>query len=124
MKIILTESQYKKVLIREFGETENNPKEWYHRILNWVGGDRSRLQFDSNQYEVVVHDNKGIYFDPYNPNSISNSFEKVLLKGSNYESYSEYLLKKSKSYSWSLTFEKTYNYFNQLKKNETDYSES
>ena len=68
--------------------------------------------------------NKGIYFDPYNPNSISNSFEKVLLKGSNYENYSEYLLKKSKSYSWSLTFEKTYNYFNQLKKNETDYSES
>ena len=65
MKIILTESQYKKVLIREFGETENDPKEWYHRILNWVDGDRSRLQFDSNPYEVVVHDDKGIYLGYY-----------------------------------------------------------
>ena len=65
MKIILTESQYKKVLIREFGETENDPKEWYHRILNWVEGDRSRLQFDSNPYEVVVHDDKGIYLGYY-----------------------------------------------------------
>ncbi len=65
MKIILTESQYKKVLIREFGETENDPKEWYHRILNWVEGDRSRLQFDSNSYEVVVHDDKGIYLGYY-----------------------------------------------------------
>jgi hypothetical protein len=57
MKIILTESQYKKVLIREFGETENDPKEWYHRILNWVEGDRSR--------QVVVHDDKGIYLGYY-----------------------------------------------------------
>jgi len=65
MKIILTESQYKKVLIREFGETENDPKEWYHRILNWVEGDRSRLMFDSNEYEVVVHDDKGIYLGYY-----------------------------------------------------------
>jgi hypothetical protein len=33
MKVIITESQYKKVLIREFGEMEDDPKKWYHKIL-------------------------------------------------------------------------------------------
>jgi hypothetical protein len=61
MKIILTESQYKKVLLREFGETIRDPKEWYHKILNWVDGDRSRLWFDSNDFEVVAHDDNDIY---------------------------------------------------------------
>ena len=29
MKIKLTESQYKKIVLREFGETVSDPKEWY-----------------------------------------------------------------------------------------------
>ena len=65
MKVIITESQYKKVLIREFGETESDPKKWYYRILEWVDGDRSRLRFDSNSYETVVYDDKGIYLGYY-----------------------------------------------------------
>jgi hypothetical protein len=32
MKIIVTESQYKKVLLREFGETVSDPKKWYNKI--------------------------------------------------------------------------------------------
>jgi hypothetical protein len=65
MKIIITESQYKKVLIREFGETESDPKEWYDKILKWVGGNRSKLRFESNSYETVVYDDKGIYLGYY-----------------------------------------------------------
>jgi|688.fasta_scaffold359429_2 hypothetical protein len=65
MKIIITESQYKKVLINEFGVTENNPKKWYKKILKWVNGDRSKLRFESNSYETVVYDNKGIYLGYY-----------------------------------------------------------
>ncbi|WP_299213917.1 oligosaccharide flippase family protein, partial [uncultured Dokdonia sp.] len=61
MKVIITESQYKKVLIREFGEMENDPKKWYRKILKWVDGDRSRLKFNSDSYEVVAYDDKGIY---------------------------------------------------------------
>lgn len=61
--------------------------------------------------------NKGIYFDPFNPISISKSFEKVLLKNIDAENYSRYLLKKSNSYSWSRTFEKTYGYFEQAIRN-------
>ena len=56
MKIIITESQYKKVLINEFGVTENNPKKWYKKILKWVNGDRSKLRFDSNSYETPILD--------------------------------------------------------------------
>ena len=59
MKVIITESQYKKVLIREFGEMEDDPKKWYRKILKWVEGDRSRLKFDNNEYETVVYDDKG-----------------------------------------------------------------
>ena len=44
MKIIITEEQYKKVLLREFGETIRDPKEWYDRILEWVN-DRKDLKF-------------------------------------------------------------------------------
>ena len=65
MKIIITESQYKKVLIREFGEMEDDPKKWYRRILKWVGGDASRLKFDNGPYETVVYDDKGIYLGYY-----------------------------------------------------------
>ena len=65
MKIIITESQYKKVLIREFGEMEDDPKRWYRRILKWVGGDASRLKFDNGPYETVVYDDKGIYLGYY-----------------------------------------------------------
>jgi|694.fasta_scaffold12808_18 hypothetical protein len=65
MKIIITESQYKKVLIREFGETESDPKKWYRKILKWVDGDRSRLKFSSDPYEVIVYDDKGIYLGYY-----------------------------------------------------------
>lgn len=65
MKVIITESQYKKVLIREFGETESDPKKWYRKILKWVDGDRTRLKFDSNSYETIVYDDKGIYLGYY-----------------------------------------------------------
>lgn len=65
MKVIITESQYKKVLIREFGEMEDDPKKWYRKILKWVDGDRSRLKFDNNSYETVVYDDKGIYLGYY-----------------------------------------------------------
>ena len=65
MKVIITESQYKKVLIREFGEMEHDPKVWYNKILKWVDGDRSRLKFDNNSYETVVYDDKGIYLGYY-----------------------------------------------------------
>lgn len=65
MKVIITESQYKKVLIREFGEMEDNPKKWYRKVLKWVDGDRSRLKFDNNEYETVVYDDKGIYLGYY-----------------------------------------------------------
>lgn len=65
MKIIITESQYKKILIREFGETVKDPKRWYNKILKWVDGDRSRLNFESKSYETVVYDDKGIYLGYY-----------------------------------------------------------
>jgi hypothetical protein len=55
MKVIITESQYKKVLIREFGEMEHDPKVWYNKILKWVDGDRSRLKFDNNSYETFLY---------------------------------------------------------------------
>ena len=57
MKIKLTESQYKKMLLREFGEIVNDPKDWYVRILDWVSSP-AELEFDSNNYEVVVYDKK------------------------------------------------------------------
>ena len=85
MKIILTESQYKKVLIREFGETENDPKEWYHRILNWVEGDRSRLQFDSNEYEDEMEEDDASYGDDFFPEmNIRIGGDNVFLGGDRY----------------------------------------
>ena len=65
MKIIITESQYKKILIREFGETIKDPKSWYKKILKWVNGEPKRLNFESNPYETVVYDDKGIYLGYY-----------------------------------------------------------
>ena len=65
MKIIITESQYKKILIREFGETIKDPKSWYKKILKWVDGEPKRLRFDSNSYETIVYDDKGIYLGYY-----------------------------------------------------------
>ena len=47
MKIKLTESQYKKVLLREFGETVRDPKEWYLRVLEWVDSPED-LDFEPN----------------------------------------------------------------------------
>jgi hypothetical protein len=64
MKIIITEEQYKKVLLREFGETIRDPKEWYDRILDWVD-DRKDLSFDSNDWEVVVYDKNDVYLGYY-----------------------------------------------------------
>jgi len=64
MKIKLTESQYKKVLLREFGETVENPKDWYVRILDWVQSPND-LNFETNEYEVVVYDNNGAYLGYY-----------------------------------------------------------
>ena len=60
MKIIITEEQYKKVLLKEFGETISSPKEWYDRILDWVD-DIKDLRFDNLSDEVVAYDNKGVY---------------------------------------------------------------
>jgi len=64
MKIIITENQYKKVLLREFGETITDPKEWYDRVLEWVD-DRKELKFDSNEVEVVAYDSNDIYLGYY-----------------------------------------------------------
>jgi len=64
MKIILTESQYKKVLLREFEETVIDPKEWYLRVLEWVDSSKD-LDFDTNEYEVVVYDKNGSYLGYY-----------------------------------------------------------
>jgi len=63
-KIKLRESQYKKVLLREFGETVTDPKEWYRRVLEWVDSPND-LDFESDQYEVVVNDNRGAYLGYY-----------------------------------------------------------
>jgi hypothetical protein len=64
MKIIITEEQYKKVLLKEFGETISTPKEWYDRILDWVD-DIKDLRFDNLSDEVVAYDNKGVYLGYY-----------------------------------------------------------
>ncbi len=64
MKIIITEEQYKKVLLKEFGETISTPKEWYDRILDWVDN-RKDLRFDNHSDEVVAYDNKGVYLGYY-----------------------------------------------------------
>lgn len=65
MKIIITESQYKKVLLREFGETVEDPKKWYRMILKWVDNNPKRLSFDSKEYETIAYDDKGIYLGYY-----------------------------------------------------------
>ena len=64
MKIKLTESQYKKVVLREFGETVIDPKEWYLQILSWVDSP-SDLSFKSSAHEVVVFDQDGVYLGYY-----------------------------------------------------------
>ena len=64
MKIKLTESQYKKVLLREFGEIINDPKEWYTHILSWVDSPND-LSYESNEYEVVVYDKNRVYLGYY-----------------------------------------------------------
>lgn len=64
MKIKLTESQYKKVVLREFGETVIDPKEWYLQILSWVDSP-SDLSFNSSAHEVVVFDKDGVYLGYY-----------------------------------------------------------
>ena len=63
-KIKLTESQYKKILLREFGETVTNPKEWYLRVLEWVESPED-LDFETDQYEVVAYDTNGSYLGYY-----------------------------------------------------------
>ena len=64
MKIKLTESQYKKVVLREFGETVIDPKDWYLQILSWVDSP-SDLSFKSSAHEVVVFDQDGVYLGYY-----------------------------------------------------------
>tara|TARA_R110000824_G_scaffold15623_1_gene65580 strand:+ start:274 stop:747 length:474 start_codon:yes stop_codon:yes gene_type:complete len=64
MKIKLTESQYKKVLLREFGETVIDPKEWYLRVLEWVDSSKD-LDFETDEYEVVAYDKNGSYLGYY-----------------------------------------------------------
>ncbi len=64
MKIKLTESQYKKIVLREFGETVTDPKEWYLNILSWVDSPND-LTFRSGEHEVVVFDQDGVYLGYY-----------------------------------------------------------
>ena len=64
MKIKLTESQYKKVLLREFGEVVRDPKEWYIEVQKWVDSPND-LDFETNEYEVVVYDKNGAYLGYY-----------------------------------------------------------
>ena len=64
MKIKLTESQYKKVVLREFGETVIDPKDWYLQILSWVDSPND-LTFKSSAHEVVVFDQDGVYLGYY-----------------------------------------------------------
>ena len=64
MKIKLTESQYKKVLLREFGEVVRDPKEWYLRVLEWVDSPEE-LDFQTDEIEVVVYDKNGSYLGYY-----------------------------------------------------------
>jgi hypothetical protein len=64
MKIKLTESQYKKIVLREFGENVADPKEWYLNILSWVDSP-SDLTFKSSEHEVVVFDQDGVYLGYY-----------------------------------------------------------
>jgi hypothetical protein len=64
MKIKLTESQYKKVLLREFGEVVRDPKQWYLRVLEWVDSPED-LDFQTDEIEVVVYDKNGSYLGYY-----------------------------------------------------------
>lgn len=64
MKIKLTESQYKKIVLREFGETVTDPKQWYLNILSWVDSPND-LTFQSSAHEVVVFDQDGVYLGYY-----------------------------------------------------------
>lgn len=64
MKLLITESQYRKILIREFGEGVEDPKIWYRRILEFVDKPRD-LKFVSTPYEVTAYDDKGIYLGYY-----------------------------------------------------------
>jgi len=64
MKIKLTESQYKKVLLREFGEYVKDPKEWYLEIQSWVSSPND-LDFESDEYEVQAYDTNGAYLGYY-----------------------------------------------------------
>ena len=63
-KITLTESQYKKVLLREFGEVVRDPKQWYLRVLEWVDSPED-LDFETDEIEVVVYDKNGSYLGYY-----------------------------------------------------------
>jgi len=64
MKIKLTEAQYKKVLLREFGEVVRDPKQWYLRVLEWVDSPED-LDFQTDEIEVVVYDKNGSYLGYY-----------------------------------------------------------
>ena len=64
MKILITESQYRKILLREFGEGVEDPKIWYRRILEFVDTPKD-IKFVSTPYEVTAYDDKGIYLGYY-----------------------------------------------------------
>jgi hypothetical protein len=68
VKIKLTEEQYKRVLLREFGETIRDPKEWYLRVLEWVDSPED-LDFERSEDEVVVYDTYGSYLGYYDKES-------------------------------------------------------
>jgi len=64
MKIIITEEQYKKALLKEFGETIRDPKEWYLSVLEWVDSPEE-LDFETDDVEVVVYNKNGYYLGYY-----------------------------------------------------------
>jgi len=64
MKLLITESQYRKILIREFGEGVEDPKIWYRRILEFVDTPKD-IKFVSTPYEVTAYDDKGVYLGYY-----------------------------------------------------------
>ena len=64
MIIIRTEEQYKKALLKEFGETIRDPKEWYLSVLEWVDSPEE-LDFETDDVEVVVYNKNGYYLGYY-----------------------------------------------------------
>jgi hypothetical protein len=64
VKIIITESQYNKLLIREFGEPVIDIKKWFKHISELVNSPKD-LQLKTTPYEVSVYNENGDYLGYY-----------------------------------------------------------